>query len=112
MYHQIKFGYKKISISAGRVETVISDQMSPPCDPELEDQQTNPLADLHDTLAHDVASPYQVWLQMIQQPRRYCPCEHSLKFLTFSVTLTLTTTEQSNLFKDNPPYEDVPSNQV
>ena len=77
MYHQIKFGYKKISISAGRVETVISDQMSPHCDPELEDSK--PIF-LHDTLAHDVASPYQVWLQKVQQLRRYHSDEHSLEF--------------------------------
>ena len=76
------------------VETVISDQMSPHCDPELEDSK--PIA-LHDILAHDVASPYQVWLQKVQQQRRYHQDEHSLEFFTFSVTLTLTTTEQSNL---------------
>ena len=60
MYHQIKFGYKnlkKISSSADMVDTVISDQMSPHSDPELEDSK--PIF-LHDTLAHDVASPYQV----------------------------------------------------
>ena len=97
LYHPIKSGYKNISVSADRVETVIFNQMSPPCDPELEDQQTNLLAELHDTLAHDVASPYQVWLQVIPQLRKYCPGEHSLKFWNFSVTLTWTTTEQSNL---------------
>ena len=41
------------------VEAVISGQMSPHCDPELEDSK---LVFLQDTLAHDVASPYQVWL--------------------------------------------------
>ena len=55
------------------VETVISDQMSPHCDPELEDSKS---IFLHDTLAHDVASPDQVWLQKVQQLRRY----HSLEF--------------------------------
>ena len=54
------------------VETVIFDQMSPHCDPELED--CKPIF-LHDTLAHDVASPYQVWLQKVQQLKRY-PYEH------------------------------------
>ena len=77
------------------VETVISDQMSPHSDPELEDSK--PIFS-HDTLAHDVASPYQVWLQKVQQLKRYHPDEHSLEFLTFSVTWTWTTTKQSNLF--------------
>ena len=35
MYHQIKSGCKKISSSVHMVETVIFDQMSPHCDPEL-----------------------------------------------------------------------------
>ena len=52
---------------------------------------------LHDTLAHD-ALLYHVWLQKIQQLRRHCPDEHSPEFQTFPVTLTLTATEQSNLF--------------
>ena len=50
MYHPIKFGCKKISSSA-----VISDQMNPHGDPEHEDSK--PIF-MHDTLAHDVASPY------------------------------------------------------
>ena len=95
MYHPIKFGCKEISSSADVVKTVIFDQMSPVCDHELEDSKP---VFLHDTLAHDVASPYQFWLQKVQQLRRYHPDEHWLKFWTFSVTSTLTTTEQSNLF--------------
>ena len=87
MYHPIKFGCKKISSSADMVETVISDQMSPHCDPELEDSE--PIF-LHDILADDVASPYQIWLQKVQQLQRYHPDEHSLEFLTFPVTLTTT----------------------
>ena len=59
MYRPIKFGYKKISISADMVATVIFDQTSPHSDPELV-QDNRPIF-LHDTLAHDVASPYQVW---------------------------------------------------
>ena len=55
----MKFGCKKISSSAEMVEKVIFDQMSPDCDTEPEDNK--PIF-LHDTLAHDVASPYQVWL--------------------------------------------------
>ena len=67
--------------------------MSPHCDPEREDR--NKIL-LYDTLAHDVASPYQVCLQKVQQLRRYHPDEHSLDYWTSSVTST--TTEQSNLF--------------
>ena len=44
---------------------------------ELEDSK--PIF-LHDTLAHDVASPYQVWLQKVQQLKRYHPDEQSLEF--------------------------------
>ena len=77
MYLPIKFGCQKISSSADMVETVISDKMSPRCDPELEDSK--PIF-LHDTLVHDDASPYQVWLQNVQQLRRYRPDEHSLEF--------------------------------
>ena len=95
MYHPIKFGCKKISSSADMVETAIFDQMSPHCDPELEDSK--PIF-LHGSLVHDVALPYQVWLQKVQQQRRHHSDEHSLEFLTFSVTLTLTTTEQSIFF--------------
>ena len=77
MYHPIKFGCKKVSSSADIVETVIFDQMIPQCDPELEDSE--PIF-LHDTLAHDAASPCQVWLQMVQLLRRYRPDERSLEF--------------------------------
>ena len=59
------------------VVTVISDYMSPHCDPELEDSK--PII-LHDTLAHDDALPYQVWLQKVQQLRRYRLNEHSPEF--------------------------------
>ena len=77
MYHPITFGCKKIGSSVDKVETVIFDQMSPNCDPELEDSK--PIF-LHDTLVHDDSSPYQVWLQNVQQLRRYRPDEHSLEF--------------------------------
>ena len=59
MYEPIKFGCKKISISVDVVETTISDYISLHCDLDLEDNK--PIL-LHDTLAHDDASPYQVWL--------------------------------------------------
>ena len=84
MYHPIKFGCKKISSSADMVETVVIEQLSPHCDTGLEDSK--PIF-LHDTLANNVASPYQFWLQKVQQLRRYGPDEHSLEFLTFSVPL-------------------------
>ena len=77
MYYLIKFHCKKISSSAEMVETVISDQMNPHCDPELEDGK--PIF-LHDTLAHDAGSPYPVWLQKVQQLRRRHQDEHSLEF--------------------------------
>ena len=54
MYHLIKYGCKKINSSADMVETVTSDNMNPHCNPELEDSK--PIV-LHDTLAHDDASP-------------------------------------------------------
>ena len=106
-YHLIKFGCQKISSLADMVETVIFDQISPHCDPELEDSK--PIF-LLDTLVHDVASSDQVWLQRLQQLRRYRSDEHSLEFWTFSGTMTLTTTEQSNLFTRRSTYGDVPSN--
>ena len=95
MYHPIKFGCKEITSSANMVETVTFHQISPHSDPELQDSK--PIF-LHDTLAHDVASPYQVWLQKVQQLRGYRADEHSLEFLTFSVTLTLIIKKRSNLF--------------
>ena len=95
MHHPIKFGYRKISSSEDAVETVTYNYISPHCDPGFEDSK--PIF-LHDTLAHGDASPYQVWLQKIQQLRRYCSNEHSPEFSNVPVTLTLTITEQSNLF--------------
>ena len=68
MYHPIKFSKKKISSSVDIVEMVIFDYMSPHCDLELEDSKPT---FLHDTLAHDDTSPDQVWLQKVQQLRRY-----------------------------------------
>ena len=56
MYHPNKFGCKQISSSANMVEIVIFDQMSPHCDPELEDSKP---VFLQDTFAYDAASPYQ-----------------------------------------------------
>ena len=64
MYHPIKCSCKKINSSVDMVATIILDYMSPHYDPELEDSK--PIF-LHDTVAHDVALPYQVWLQKVQQ---------------------------------------------
>ena len=77
MYHPIKCGCKKINTSEDVVETFILDYMSPHYDPELEDSK--PIF-LHDTLAHDDALPYQVWLQSVQHLRQNHSDEHSLEF--------------------------------
>ena len=77
MKHPTKFGCKKISSSVDMVEMVIFNQMNSYSDPELED--IKPIFP-HGTLAHNVASLYQVWLQKVQQLRRYHPDEHSLEF--------------------------------
>ena len=95
MYYPIKYGCKKISRSVDTLETVIFNYMSPHYDPKLEDSKT---VFLHDILAHDDAPPYQVWLQKVQQLKRYCSYEHSLEFWIFPVSLTSTKTDQSNLF--------------
>ena len=52
-----KFGCKKISNAADMVQRVISDQLSPQLDHELEDRKS---IFLYGILAHNVASPYQV----------------------------------------------------
>ena len=58
-------------------EKVMFYDMSLHCDLDLEDSV--PIF-LHDILAHDDASPYQVWLQKVQLLRRYHPDEHSLEY--------------------------------
>ena len=73
----IKFGSRKINSSVDVVGTVIPDYTSPQPDPEHEDSK--PIF-LHDTLAHDVASPYQVCLQQVQRLGTYHPNEHTLEF--------------------------------
>ena len=50
---------------------------SKPCD--LDFKNSNPIS-LHDTATHNEASPYKVWLQKVQQFRRYCPDKHVLTF--------------------------------
>ena len=68
MYCPVKCKCKKISSSVDMVKTAIFDYMSPHYDPKFEDSQ---LIFLHDTLAHADVSSYQVWLQKVQQLRRY-----------------------------------------
>ena len=60
MYHQIQFGCKKISSSVDIVETVLSDYMSRHCGLDLEDSKS---ILLHDNLANDDTSLYQVWFK-------------------------------------------------
>ena len=60
MYYQTKFGCHGINSSENTVERVIFDHMSPRCDLDLEDSDNNYKHFLHDTLAHDAASPYQI----------------------------------------------------
>ena len=63
---------------------------------------------LHDPLAHDDAATYQVWLQKVQQLRRYPDKVTGMMYLP--VTLTLTT-RAIKFSQDNPAYG-VPSNQA
>ena len=49
------------------VETVIFDYMNSHYDLELQDSES---IFLHDTIAHYDASPYQILVTMVQQPRR------------------------------------------
>ena len=62
------------------------------CDLDLEDSKA---VFFIDTLAHDDALSYQVWIETAQQFRRYYSDKHSLTFLTFLVTLPLNTAFQS-----------------
>ena len=95
MYHPITISCKKISIS---VDTVISDYMSPHRDPEPEDSK--PIF-LHDIKVYDNASPYQVWLQKVQQLRRSrwtftgilnlsCDLDHNRAIISFHKTIQFT----------------------
>ena len=52
MYHPIKCGCKKISSSAGMVETVTFDYMSPHRNPELEDSKPIFLLDTPAIMMH------------------------------------------------------------
>ena len=69
MYHQTNLDCKSFSISEDLVETIVA-------------------------LTLNIAKYFCMilWLMMIDQ--RYCPGKHSLKFRTFTVTLTLNTAKQ------------------
>ena len=79
MYHPINCGCKKVGGSLDVVETVLPDYKSLHCDPDLE--ESKPIF-LHDTLAHDDSSAFQVWLKKkkVQQSGRYRQDEHILEF--------------------------------
>ena len=49
----------------------------------------------HDTLAHNEAFPYYVWLQKVKSFRRYHPGKQPMTFWTFAVTLTLNTAKHT-----------------
>ena len=87
--HPTKFGCKKISSSINIYigNSHIFDYMCPHCDLELEDRKSSFFGDDGSMMMH-----YHIkW-------RKYHWDEHSLEFWTFPVTLTLTITEESNLF--------------
>ena len=96
IYHPITtFGSKKISSSADMVETVISDYMSTHCDLDLKDSK--PIF-LHDT------GPWW-WITIPSLVTEGSAVEEKssgwtfTKIWTFSVSLILTTIQQSNLLE-------------
>ena len=93
VYQPITSGCKKSRLVQYIWEKQTYSVMSPHCDLELEDDV--PMFS-HDSFAHDDTSSYQVWLQKVQQLRRYGLDENSMTFLTFAVTLS--TKQWSNLF--------------
>ena len=97
MYHQIKFGCQKISSLVDTEETVrFCYNYKPSLWPWPWRQHTDLLVwhrPMTPVMQHNIRYRYKV-----QQLRRYRPDEHSPEFWTFPVTLTLTTTKQSNLF--------------
>ena len=88
MYQSIKLACKRISSS---VESHILIYTSPNCDLDLE---VSTSIFLHDTLAHDDASQYQVWSQKVQWFRRYYLDKPSSTFRNSAVTLALNTAIQ------------------
>ena len=68
------------------------DYTSLSCDLDLKDSKS---VFLNARLVHKDASLQKVWLQKVLQFRGYHPDKHSLKSLTFPVTLTVNTAIQS-----------------
>ena len=74
MYHQTKFGCKRISTSEDVIETVkqsYSDYMNHAVTLTLKKKQKE-LISQYDTLFHDNKPPYQVCLHKVEQFKRYC----------------------------------------
>ena len=102
-----EFGCQGINSSEDIVDESYFDYVSPCCTLNL---KTAKNFFPRDTLAHDAASPYQVWRQHILWLRRYLD-KYSLIYWTFTVTLTLN--EEIHFFpQDTPAYDAVLSNQV
>ena len=102
MYHPIKSGCKRISSSAD----IRSNE--PSLWPWNWKQQTNLLA-WH--FGPWCCITIQSWLQTVQLLWRYCSGQHSLEFLTFFCDLDLDH-NRAIFSQDNPPYDNVLSNQV
>ena len=83
-YYQTKFDNKRISSSEDIVERVIVDHMIHCCDLGL---KTAKNFFLHDTLAHDATSQYQVWQQNVCWFRSIIWT--NIDIGPFAVTLTL-----------------------
>ena len=87
MYYPIKFDCKQISNPVDMTQTVIFDRMSPHCGRDPEDSKPT---FLHGILAHDDASPYQVWLQKAQHVKEILSRSTFTGFFTnFSCDLEL-----------------------
>lgn len=108
VHHQTEFGCIRISSSEDMVRNKTKkqsyfDYRSPNCDFDLEDSKT---IFLRDSLAHDDAASYQVWLQNVTSSRGYYPHKHSMKFLTF----TGHSEHSKSIFYKTLAYDDVPPN--
>ena len=87
--------------------------MSPHCD--LDHEDSKPIIS-HDTLAHDDASPYHVWLQKISSWEDMVQMKiqsHDMKIHDMMMLWPWPWACHSNaiFLLDNPAYDDVPSNQ-
>ena len=70
LYYQTKFGCKQTSSLQDILKRSYFDYISPRCDLDIEGSE--PVFP-HDTSPHDNTPPYQVWLKMVEQFRRYRP---------------------------------------